>query len=325
MFDGITDAVTGFTAVLTAMVIAGIAAAVYLRYVRKARPDGEEGDYRRFPVLDSAEFVDVGDIRDDMIIDASGRRFTAVLTCSGCDFYSMDTEEQIMVQNGYISFIRQFRTDVCFLQVPESVNLSYKIRQYDEMYARRRQELFFLKQQSDELIGACADMRARGEDVPGEAAARIRELREQMEALDWRCFHIEDQRQLAELMSGRGSDVERMNRMILFSWEDGGGVSGTPQSGEALLKRASEELGKLSSQMTRSLQGARVNARRMTTAELVGQFRKQTHPLTGGLATVEEIGREMVSDGRPVTTDSFDRKIDDYIGEAAEDSIYRML
>ena len=267
------------------------------------------------------EFVKIDDIADDMVIDENGTRFTAAIECSGVDFFAMDTGEQILVQNGFISVIRLFREDVCFLQVPENVNLSYKIRQYGEICEGLRQELNLLVGERNMYLSKAEELTHAGEPVPDGLRSRLDELEDAIHVLDWRCAHVEDQKALAELMSSSQGGVERMRKLILFSWRNDGGILSEDLKGNALRQKASQELAKKATQLIGRLQGARVNARRLTTVELVEQFRKQMHPMTGGNGSVTELLSKSVSDDEAVTTDTYRRKIEDYTRDCAGDSV----
>lgn len=326
---GIMDRAADFVGLLVLIIVFFAVLLVIAYFIIRKKGVGklptEDEAAKGVPFREASDFIRIDDIDDGMVIDENGQRFTACLECTGVDFYSMDTGEQLVVQNGFISVIHQFRSDVSFLQVPENVDMSYKVKQYDEILARLEKELKTVVGQRNLLLDRADDFDREGRQVPQQMRSDLEALEERMHALDFRHQHATEERDLALLMQSGQGGVERMRKFILFSWTEGGGVLSEALSGEDLKRKASQELSKMSSQLITGLQNARVTARRLSTTELVEQFRKQMHPVTGQAGDVELISGYMESGGDPVITDTYQKKLSDYRKSSVQDSVMSLF
>ena len=326
---GIIDRAADFVGLLVLIIMFFAFLLVIAYFIIRRRGVGklpaEDQGVMGVPFREASDFIKIDDIDDGMVIDENGQRFTACLECSGVDFYSMDAGEQLVVQNGFISVIRQFRGDVSFLQVPENVDMSYKVKQYEEILQRLEKELKTVVGQRNLLLDRADDYVRTGKQVPKQVKVELDDLEERMHALDFRHKHATEERDLALLMQSGQGGVERMRKFILFSWSDGGGVLNEALTGDDLRKKASQELSKMSSQLITGLQNARVTARRLSTTELVEQFRKQFHPVTGQAGDVELVTGYMESAEGPVLTDTYRKKLSDYKKSSVQDSVMSLF
>ena len=319
MIDALAGKLETAVTLLTAMLVllTGFLIVMKKRGIRGKRPTEERTGNAGF--LEMSQFLPIDDIRDGMVIDEGGKRFTGCIECSGIDFYSMDQGEQILVQNGFISMIRVLREDTCFLQVPENVDLSYKIKQYEEILEGILGELNLVRNERDMLFEKAEEYVRDERKVPEKLSQDLSRLEELMHSLDFRYRHVTEEIELAKLMQSSGGGVEKMRRFILFSWRQEEGLLEEVLFGEELRKKAAEELDKKAAHLIGGLQSARVSARRLSTEELTEQFHRQLCPVTGQIYDLLPQDETDFGDDL-VMTDTYGKKMENYIRECAEQS-----
>lgn len=84
------------------------------------------------PYEDIKNFLPFDDIKDNMIVQEKGERFTMIIECHGINYYLMSESEKISVEEGFIQFLNSLRFPVQFYIQSRTINLDESIRSYNE-------------------------------------------------------------------------------------------------------------------------------------------------------------------------------------------------
>lgn len=84
------------------------------------------------PYEDIRKFLPFDDIKDDMIVQEKGERFTMIVECKGINYYLMSDAEKISVEEGFIQFLNSFRFPIQIYIQSRTVNLDDSIKTYNE-------------------------------------------------------------------------------------------------------------------------------------------------------------------------------------------------
>ena len=309
-------------AIVLVCAIAGVLVVVFFIYKRNNSDAAKDSNVTDNDIRDSLSFLPIDDIRNDMIIDEDGQRFTAALICSGSDFYSDNIDEKIRKQTAYISFWHTIREDICYRQSPEDINLNYTINKYKEAYSKLEAQLFMINEDYSKARETYDVMRRSGEKVDPRYEQQLIKLQDMQKHIAWRMEHINDEIMLCEGISGNQTDNEKKQKIYVFSWKDYGGIQGLNLQGEALEKRAAQELSEKAARMTSTLSSAGVTAKRARTADLIDLVRKTTHPYSGNLFGYADMLKYTSVDEDIVRTDSYDKAKQTYRKEIAGRMVY---
>lgn len=311
---------------LTIVLIGLFSVIIFLVYFFYRKKNGEvDGKYdmaRTAEVYDSSGFLPIEDIRNGMIIDDDGQRFTAAILCSGSDFYSDNIDEKVRKQKAYISFWHTVREDICYRQSPEDINLGHTIEKYRNAYGRIEMQLFSVNEEYEKRREVYDRARRSGQTPDPAFEDMLIKLQEKQKHLSWRLKHIQDEIALCESMSGNSTENEKKQKAYIFSWHDAGGIRGTGLKKDQLEDMASRELEAKASRMIHMLSSAGVTAKRATTADLIDLVRRTTHPYTGNLFSYAEMEKNSVVDGDFIRTDSFRKLKDEYRKEVIERTVF---
>lgn len=307
--------------IVAVALFAGIILFNYLNKKRRYLREDEAG-FTGIDYANASEIVPFDDIKDGMIIENGGRRFSAVILTASGDFYNTSAGEMIRKQNGYISFIRTIREDISYRQSPENVNLEYTKQKYDAAYRNVEQLLYNATEDFKELKLRYDAFMERDKKAPKEIEDAIYKLSRQIKAYNWRLCHIEDQKNLCSIMSGPDSDNERFLKAYCVSWESVRGVLGDGIPEPMVYKKGKEELDGKCEQLIRALKAAGLSARRAGTEELIDLCRKHSRPLTGNLLSASDVMKNTDWDTDVIRTDSFNDMKNRYRQEMAERMLY---
>lgn len=296
------------------LAVAGVLVTVFFVYKKRdtGDADGDKNNQTDGNLEDSINFLPIDDIRDDMIIDEDGQRFTAAIICAGTDFYSDNNSEKLRKQTAYISFWHTVRDDICYRQSPEDINLGYTINKYKDAYRKLESELYMVEETYNQNREEYDSLRRNGEKIDPAFEEELIRLQNAQKHLAWRMDHINDEILLCESISGNQTDNENKQKIYVFSWKDYGGIQGLNLQGEALEKRASEELSEMAARMTSMLSSAGVIAKRARTSDLIDLVRKTTHPYSGNLFGYADMQKFTSIDDDVVRTDSYDKLKESY-------------
>lgn len=288
---------------------------------KKAQQLKEEATFRDITVEDSKNFVPIDDIRDDMIIDEGGTRFTAALLCTGSDFFYEAYDEKLRIQDNYIAFWHALRDDITFRQAAETVNLDHTIKLYEDAHHTLESQHYMLSNDYRTLREKYDTLDAEGRGRNERLEKQLLAMQKRLKSLEFRMIHIEDQLGLANRMVGPSAEVQKNVMMYVFSWSQPIGLQGEGLEGEALYRKAQKELTDLANQFTRQLATCGVSCVRATTNDLIDQFRRQTHPFSGNTFNTSDLLKLTSWNDDVVDADSFGKAKESYVTGLAEDML----
>lgn len=278
---------------------------------KKLKEDGE--NYRKYELKDVSEFVPIEDITNDIIIERGGKRFIAVLKCSGSDFYKASLGEKVRIKNNYIGFIQSITSPIMYRQHGEDIDMGHTMKRYKAAYDKQMNMTFQLTEDYKE----CKLLfdKIRGTDDPREAelSGYLTRTQKKIEAYNWRLLHLESQMRYIEQVSGPGANLQKAQQVYVVDWEGDAGILTESMTDKETLKKAMVELDKKCRSMIRQLAAAGVPATRCTTVELIDICRRHYKPVTGNLYTMEDISDSSFNESIITTddTDRLDKEFDD--------------
>ena len=81
---------------------------------------------------DIKNFLPFDDIKDNMIVQEKGEKYTMLIGCQGINYYLMSEAEKISVEEGFIQFLNSLRFPIQIYVQSRTVNLDESIRAYYE-------------------------------------------------------------------------------------------------------------------------------------------------------------------------------------------------
>ena len=81
---------------------------------------------------DIRNFLPFDDIKDNMIVQEKGEKYTMLIGCQGINYYLMSEAEKISVEEGFIQFLNSLRFPIQIYVQSRTVNLDESIRAYYE-------------------------------------------------------------------------------------------------------------------------------------------------------------------------------------------------
>jgi len=81
---------------------------------------------------DIRNFLPFDDIKDNMIVQEKGDKYTMIVECKGINYYLMSEAEKISVEEGFIQFLNSLRFPIQIYVQSRTVNLDESIRSYYE-------------------------------------------------------------------------------------------------------------------------------------------------------------------------------------------------
>ena len=81
---------------------------------------------------DIRNFLPFDDIKDNMIVQEKGERFTMLVECKGINYYLMSDAEKISVEEGFIQFLNSLHFPIQIYVQSRTINLDDSIRTYYE-------------------------------------------------------------------------------------------------------------------------------------------------------------------------------------------------
>lgn len=83
------------------------------------------------PYEDIKKFLPFDEIKDNMIVQEMGERFTMLIECQGINYYLMSEAEKISVEEGFIQFLNSLRFPIQIYVQTRTVNLDESIDGYN--------------------------------------------------------------------------------------------------------------------------------------------------------------------------------------------------
>lgn len=81
---------------------------------------------------DIKNFLPFDDIKDNMIVQEKGEKYTMLVGCRGINYYLMSEAEKISVEEGFIQFLNSIRFPIQIYVQSRTINLDDSIRTYYE-------------------------------------------------------------------------------------------------------------------------------------------------------------------------------------------------
>jgi len=81
---------------------------------------------------DIKNFLPFDDIKDNMISQEKGEKYTMIIECQGINYYLMSEAEKISVEEGFIQFLNSLRFPIQIYVQSRTINLDESIRAYYE-------------------------------------------------------------------------------------------------------------------------------------------------------------------------------------------------
>ncbi len=92
------------------------------------------------PYEDIKKFLPFDDIKDNMIVQENGERFTMIVECGGINYYLMSEAEKIAVEEGFIQFLNSLRFPIQIYVQSRTINLDESIDSYKERFQKQTDE-----------------------------------------------------------------------------------------------------------------------------------------------------------------------------------------
>lgn len=141
-----TDLEKGSLILLCAVIVFIIIFLVFMLYFTKKKESitKEEEKAPRLkhgmPYEDIKKFLPFDDIKNNMIVQENGERFTMIVECEGINYYLMSETEKIAVEEGFIQFLNSLRFPIQIYVQSRTVNLDESIASYKERYNKSKDE-----------------------------------------------------------------------------------------------------------------------------------------------------------------------------------------
>lgn len=142
-----TDLEKGSLIILCAIIVCIIIFLCFMLYFTKKKEQEKNKKNENAPKLkhgmpyeDIKKFLPFDDIKDNMIVQENGERFTMVVECSGINYYLMSEAEKIAVEEGFIQFLNSLRFPIQIYVQSRTINLDDSIDSYKERFQKQTDE-----------------------------------------------------------------------------------------------------------------------------------------------------------------------------------------
>lgn len=310
--DRITNMVLiGGAAVFLLVLVGSLLFYIGFKRKRRVKMEDIQTDYSMLKRMDSVDYLKFDDILDDMIIADHGTRFIAVISCKGFEFFSAHITDRINTQNGYRSFIGTILSPITYRIYSKSIDMGYTLHRYADAQKQIEEKLFNLNEDYQELKRALENMEKKHDGAFEENEdtlyflEELEQIRKQMESLNWRRFHIEDQIAYGKQISGDDVNPEQMETYV-FDWIYRPMEYPVDLSEEEIYKEAKKKLNIIERSYIHALSMAGVKAHRCSTSEIIRMCRKHMRPLSAERYNIEEDLQKESFFQEIVTTDKKD-------------------
>lgn len=283
-----------------------VAALIFYKKKRNVRLQ-KEVNFRHIIEVDSEEFVPIEEdgIKDQMIIEKGGKRFTAIIRCRGFDYYTSNVEEKIRTKNSYVSFISALTEPITYRLYGEDINMENTMKMYQGAKEHAEEMLYNLSESYKEAQAEWETVRGT-DSVKEEALYKyLLDLQKKIKSFDWRLVHIENQMNYISKVSGPAAGRQKLAQTYVISWKNPGGPLSDSMSEKDLYKKAIVELNKACRTKISQLNDCGVSAYRCSNDELLDMCRKHYHPKSGNIYTIKDIQNSVYFD-EIATTNSID-------------------
>lgn len=142
-----TDLEKGSLIILCAVIVCIIVFLCFMLYFsRKKEQERNKKDENApklkhgMPYEDIKKFLPFDDIKNNMIVQENGERFTMVVECEGINYYLMSEAEKIAVEEGFIQFLNSIRFPIQIYVQSRTINLDESINAYKDRLQKQTDE-----------------------------------------------------------------------------------------------------------------------------------------------------------------------------------------
>ena len=299
---------------LVMMLIMAIAVAAFaiIYNIRKSTPlQNDVTEMDKAVRKNASEILPIEDIKDNMIIEKGGNRFSAVITCVGNDFYTKSLEEKVAIQNNYIDFIFALKEPITFRQYDEGINMDYTYKKLTDAYKSLEQQLFLKMEDYKEHQKVLKDMQRLNDPNFHEMLSFMEQEKDSIESLQWRMDHIKEECAYLERYSRGSIGTQKLTYVVSWSPSVEANIG---NNADSIYETAKRELDQLCKIKIRQLSDTGAVARRCQTNELIDICRRHSSPLSANRFTMQQIMESTYFDD-VVTTDMTDRRNQKYEDE----------
>ena len=265
----------------------GVGMISFILYLKKEKK-GEETSTNLIKVQreNAKKILPIEEIKDDMIIETGGMRFSAIITCTGNDFFTRSRDEQVMIQNQYVEFIFALEEPVSFRQYDEGIREDHAMEKLRTAYHSLERELYHLTEDlREKQLYYAEDKKESGKWFLKETFAQEEK---KLLALQWRMEHIESQMKHLLRITNADGKKKRRKMTYVLSWSpDAASSMGLMDT--SIYEMGQTELDRMCQVKIRQLSDAGASARRCTTKELIDMIRKHTCPISSERYSIEDV------------------------------------
>lgn len=107
---------------------------------KKIEPEKNSKLKHGMPYEDIKKFLPFDDIKDSMIVQEQGERFTMLVECEGINYDLMSDAEKIGVEEGFIQFLNSIRFPIQIYIQSRTINLDESLAEYNKMLDKQNTE-----------------------------------------------------------------------------------------------------------------------------------------------------------------------------------------
>lgn len=142
-----TDLEKGSLIILCAVIVFIIIFLCFMLYFSKKKEQEKNKRVENAPKLkhgmpyeDIKKFLPFDDIKNNMIVQENGERFTMIIECEGINYYLMSEAEKIAVEEGFIQFLNSLRFPIQIYVQSRTINLDESINSYKDRLQKQTDE-----------------------------------------------------------------------------------------------------------------------------------------------------------------------------------------
>lgn len=245
---------------------------------KRSKINEDTVDYSNFNRADTADYIKIDDIDDNMIIVEDGTRFIGVLECHGFDYELEHPSVQAATCSNYFSFINTITSPITYRQYGEPIDLEDTLDMYKQAYDKLSEEIFDLKEDTDRLVRNQRESEnSLTEDERNLYEEQIKKNVKKMESLEFRKYHMEDQMRVIGNSSGSNTLPNRVETYV-FEWQYDPYNFSIELSKDEVHKRAIDELASIARAKIHALANCNVKAYRCNTEQLIEMCRRYSGP-----------------------------------------------
>lgn len=267
-------------AIIAFSIIGGIAMIVLYKNRKKRKKMEENAIYEHLNRKDTADYLKLDDISDDMIIANNGYRFVGVIKCQGFDFFSAPEVEQNAAAANFLGFIGTIDSPVTYRQHSKMIDLENTVLRYEEKLREKEKLLYNIVEDKKELIAAMKNTPDMTVEQLHIYEDKILEVERMEKSYSFSVFHLKDQLRYIKKYSENGASVPEKVQEWEFEWSYDSNDFLKELSKEEIYEKAKSKLKIKAKNFTTALGNCKVKTRRYNTEELLEVNRLYSSPIS---------------------------------------------